>query len=357
MIEYKRSIVKKIIESNENLQEILLDIEHPCKKAINYVGLTGYLNINDEILVNTTACTLNLGTGGYHYVMGNLNSRGNKLIGDGHGMKLKYTPSQLKVLFSEEQASPFSRHFHRNLDLNGKLIFTAELHSMLMPMCAYLKYVGPKDIKIACIITDHGALPVRFSKSIALLKSRGLLDRIISTGNAFGGDHECVNIYTALQMAANILDMDVIIITMGPGIMGTGTPFGFSGLEFGLYLEFCYIKKSIPIYVPRISFCDPRKRHYGISHHFINVFCEIIQSPLPIILPHTDLSRMGHMINQLRITSLLKKHPIIIRKGKGIIKSLREYGLDPITMGRGFNDNPEFFHALGASVEYGLELL
>ena len=51
--------------------------------------------------------------------------------------------------------------------------------------------------KIACIITDHGALPVWFSKNIRLLKSKGLLDTVISIGNAFGGDYECVNIYTA----------------------------------------------------------------------------------------------------------------------------------------------------------------
>lgn len=377
MVEYKKATVIKVeklgegipeertsVEGiskkeilKETIQEVSLDIDHPNKKALNYTKMTGYLKEGDRVLVNTTACTLNLGTGGYHYIMGNFNHEYSRLECPGHGMKLKYTPNQINVLFSEEQDSPLHEEFHKELNLTGKLVFVGELHSMLVPLCAHIKYCSKEDLKIACIITDHGALPLWISKNIRMLKSKKLLDDVISIGNAFGGDYECVNIYTALQLAANILDVDVIIITMGPGIMGTGTPFGFSGLELGFYLDLCHTQDCISLYTPRISFNDLRNRHYGLSHHYINTFRKIIQNPLPIVLPNMKARRVNFIIEQLRSSDLIKEHPIIIKDGKKIEESLSKYHLEPMTMGRGFKEDPEFFYAQGAIVEYGISKL
>ncbi len=354
MIEFKKATVEKIEKTQEYLQEVSLKIDHPCKRAYNYIKMTGPAKPGDVVLANTTACTLNLGTGGYHYIMANFSTCSSiELFGQGHGMKLKYTPNQIKVLFAEEPDSPLHKKFYQMLNLKGKLIFIGELHSMLLPLCAHIKYHS-QNKKIACIITDHGALPVWLSQNIELLKSKGLLESVISIGNAFGGDYECVNIYTALQLAANILNMDAMIITMGPGILGTGTPFGFSGLELGFYLDLCYNKEAQVLCVPRISFRDTRSRHYGISHHFINIFKELVTKPVPIVLPYMDHNKNRYVIKQLRDSDLLYKHPIAIRNGKNIINSLFEYGLNPTTMGRGLKDDPEFFYALGAVVEYAL---
>jgi len=354
MIEFKKAKVKKIEKTEQYLQEVYLEIDHPCKSAYNYIQMTGLVKPGDVVLANTTACTLNLGTGGYHYIMANFSaSTCKEPLGQGHGMKLKYTPNQINVLFSEEQDSPLHKKFYNKLALKGKLVFIGELHSMIVPLCSHIKY-SSENKRIACIITDHGALPVWLSKNIRLLKSKGLLDTVISIGNAFGGDYESVNIYTALQLAANILDMDAIIITMGPGILGTGTPFGFSGLELGFYLDFCYNKGAQALYIPRISFRDNRSRHYGISHHFINIFKELVTRPVPIVLPDMDRNKNRYVIKQLKDSGLLSKHPIAFRNGKKIIYSLSKYGLNPTTMGRGFDDDPEFFYALGAVVEYVL---
>ena len=124
MIEFKKAVVKKIEKAEEYIQEILLDIDHPCKKAINYIEMTGPVNPGNIVLVNTTASTLNLGTGGYHYIMANFNSpTSQKLPGYGHGMKLKYTPNQINILFAEEQDSLLHEKFNEKLDLKRKLIF------------------------------------------------------------------------------------------------------------------------------------------------------------------------------------------------------------------------------------------
>jgi len=283
LIEYQRAKVIAIQPLDNDVDEVLLDIRHRCKKAYNYRKMTGTLEIGNTVLVNTTACSLNLGTGGYHFIMANLDSTEKQSNGWGHGMKLKYTPQQVRVSFCEEENSPYHFLFQKTIDFKNKIIYVGELHSMLLPLCAYLK--DRKNIKISCIITDHGALPVFFSKNIRILKSLKLLDATISIGNAYGGDYECVNIYTGLQMAMNILESDVVVITMGPGIMGTSTPFGFSGLEMGFYIDFIRNHGGNVLYIPRISFSDYRTRHYGISHHTLNVLSHIVNTSIPLVFP------------------------------------------------------------------------
>ena len=41
MIEFKKATVKKIEKTDEYLQEVYLEIEHPCKRAYNYIQMTG----------------------------------------------------------------------------------------------------------------------------------------------------------------------------------------------------------------------------------------------------------------------------------------------------------------------------
>src|SRR5690554_5343383 len=96
--------------------------EASCK-AVNYNYLSGSVNIGDQVILNTTAVRLRLGTGDYHIVILNLtalNRDGLKIPGDdrenltgdtgllspGHIMKLRYTPFQLRTLSAEEEDSP-----------------------------------------------------------------------------------------------------------------------------------------------------------------------------------------------------------------------------------------------------------
>ena len=57
--------------------------------------------------MNTTATELSLGTGGFDFVVLNLSSNNNTLNGEGHIMKLRYTPFQFKTLSVEEQQSQY----------------------------------------------------------------------------------------------------------------------------------------------------------------------------------------------------------------------------------------------------------
>lgn len=354
-IELKRGVVKEIVESDERgTMVVRLDIHHPHKLAVVYAPLTGWVEVGDEVLVNTTACSLGLGTGGYHFVVCNLNMRDRAFVSKGHGMKLKYTPLQMQILLSEEEESPHHAYYNQPIDFRGKLVYVGELHSMLAPLCAYLKYFSEGKVSIAYIMTDHGALPISFSRIVGLLKRKGLLDVTVTSGNAFGGDYECVNIYTALKAALNVANCDVAIVAMGPGILGTGTTFGFSGLELGLYVNLVAALGGNVLYIPRLGFGDARERHIGISHHSITVLKHIIHHPIPLVLPLMDKSKLRRVIKQLEDSRLLAKYRAVFLSGSDIRKALKHYGLAPTTMGRGIDEEPYFFYALGAAARYGL---
>lgn len=85
-------------------------------------------------------------------------------------------------------------------------------------------------------MTDGASLPIYLSKNVDTLKEK-LIDSTITIGNAFGGDYECINIYTALITAKEILKADAVFVSMGPGIAGTGTKYGFTGIEQGSILD------------------------------------------------------------------------------------------------------------------------
>ena len=151
-------------------------------------------------------------------------------------MKLRYTPLQVKVDSVEEQESPYHKNMKNFTSLDNMPVVVGTLHSMLTPFVASYKR-NNKDKKIVYIMTDGAALPIYLSKNVDTLKKKGLIDNTITIGNAFGGDYECINIYTALITAKEVLNADCVFVSMGPGIAGTGTKYGFTGIEQGPILD------------------------------------------------------------------------------------------------------------------------
>ena len=50
-------------------QELVVEVGSHVAKAMNYPQLTGPCQPDDTVLLNTTADALQLGTGGWHYVL------------------------------------------------------------------------------------------------------------------------------------------------------------------------------------------------------------------------------------------------------------------------------------------------
>ena len=109
MISKKIGVVESIVDQNEGLDDIRVKINGEIQRAYNYPKITGNINVGDEVLLNTTAVELSLGTGGYHFVIANLNKLESNFTKGGHIMKLRYTPLQVKVDSVEEQESPYHK--------------------------------------------------------------------------------------------------------------------------------------------------------------------------------------------------------------------------------------------------------
>ncbi len=118
------------------------------------------------------------------------------------------------------------------------------------------------QLRVAYVMTDGGALPAAFSRTLDGLA--GSLAGVVTVGQAFGGDLEAVTVHTGLLAARHVLHADVAVVAQGPGNLGTGTPWGFSGWRPGRRATPRTCSAAGPWAPLRISDADPRPRHRGV---------------------------------------------------------------------------------------------
>ena len=355
MISKKVGIVQEIVDSSEELDDIRVNVGGKIHRAYNYPKITGNINIGDEVILNTTAVELSLGTGGYHFVISNLNNKESDLSPGGHIMKLRYTPFQVKVNSVEDHESKYHSIINNFETLDDMPVVVGTLHSMLTPFVASYKRYNPHK-KLVYIMTDGAALPIYLSNNVQNLKSKNLIDTTITIGNAFGGDYECINIYTALIMAKEIIKADVVFISMGPGIAGTGTKYGFTGIEQGPILDAIRKLGGNPIAIPRISFADQRERHIGISHHSMTIFKEIVNVNVNIPITIYEKEKFDYIKTQVKDNGLFDKHNIIYLENNNCKEDLDYFNLRVRSMGRSYEQDKEFFEAASTAAHYLVEV-
>lgn len=336
--------VEGVLKDEKDLQILTLE---DGSRAYNYTGFTGVIGPKDKVVVNTTAVDLKLGTGGYHFVISKVSPTTLRVSEPGHIMKLRYTPLQLKTFTLEEQLGEELDY----VNVNGHIVIPIELHSMLVPIVLALKKLAP-SVTIGYVMTDGAALPAFHSEAVKTLKKHSLIEGTITAGHSFGGDYESVNFITAIQGSVKLLKSQVTIIGMGPGIVGTGTKYGFSGVEQGFIADMaanlgCSVYPAL-----RIGFADVRERHKGISHHSLTIFNDLISNSFPLVLPHMGRKELKLVLHQLRKLRENKKHQIYIAPGVDIEDEARKYNLRLSSMGRGPKENPEFFDCLTALAKF-----
>ena len=113
MLESKIGLIGRQLFSRNDIRGYSVLVEGREEKCIVYPALTGEVETGDEVLLNTTAVSLKLGSGGYHYVIARLNSSGQSSLPGGHIMKMRYTPMQVKILSAEEEDSPYHEALKR----------------------------------------------------------------------------------------------------------------------------------------------------------------------------------------------------------------------------------------------------
>lgn len=248
----RRGIVTAVVEGLDGLARIEVDGE-PC---VAYPRLTGPVEVGDDVLVNVQARELGLGSGGFDVLHANL-TRGLGLepADDAHVMTLPYTPVQAAVRFVEEDGELAA-------SLDGMPVVCCSLHSQVVPAAAG---VG-EGVRVAYVQLAGGALPVALSDSVRALKARGLVEIAIASGASVGGDAQAVGVASALAWAA-ARGFDVSICSIGPGIVGTGSPLGHGGLAAADAANAASALGGVPVLAVRVSEQDARERHRGVSHH------------------------------------------------------------------------------------------
>jgi Protein of unknown function (DUF3866) len=347
VIRLRTGTVLDVGEVRPGVAELDVEIDGRSERAIAYPSLTGSPRVGDRVLLNTTAASLGLGTGGYHFVLAIMEERALDPPAEGHIMKLRYTPLQAKVRSVEEPGSPTREAFEDTTSLDGLPVVWAPLHSMVGAAAAGAKAAGAK--RVAYVMTDGAALPSWFSRQVHALREAGLVDSVITCGQALGGDLEAVNVFSGLLAARTVAEADVVIVADGPGKVGTETTWGASDVSSGLFLNAIGILGGRPVAALRLGFADPAYRHYGVSPHSITVLRDVALVPVNVAVPSLADERREVVWSALKEAGLEERHQLVEATGEPALELLSEKGVQAETMGRTMRDDPAFFLAAGAA--------
>jgi len=338
-------------------------------RALAYPALTGRPRPGDRVLVNTTALDLGLGTGGYALVV----ALPDRLPPDpelaGHLIKARYSPLQACVLGADEQGSPHHDVLRDADDIGGMPVVVADLHSALPavlagifaaersgddrpPAAGQLELAEPR---VVYVMQDGGALPAWFSRTCAVLREAGWLAATVTTGQSFGGDLETVTVHTALLAARHVLGADIAVIAQGPGNLGTGTRWGFSGVAAGDAVNAAAALGGRPVASLRISDADPRDRHRGVSHHSLTAYGRVALARADVVVPALA-GEFGARV-AAEVAPLGGRHNLVTAPAEGLEAALRACPARLSTMGRGLDEDLAYFLAAAAAGRHAGRLL
>ncbi len=297
------------------------------------------------MVLNTTALSLALGTGGHALVVALPDRLPADPDGPGHIVKARYTPAQAVVLGVDEQNSPHHGVIAGATSIEAMPVVIADLHSALPAILAGILADRP-DARVAYVLTDGGALPLWYSQTVAGV--RPLLCGTVSTGQAFGGDLESVTVHTGLLAARHVLGADIAIVTQGPGNLGTGTPWGFSGVAAGEVVNAVAVLGGRAVGALRLSDADPRERHRGVSHHSLTAFGRVALAAADLVVPIGLSAELAAAVDA-DLAPLRTRHQVVTVATDGLDAALRATPVRLSTMGRGLDEDYAYFLAAAAA--------
>lgn len=328
-------------------------------QALAYTDLVGEPRPGDRVLLNVTALELGLGTGGMALVVA-IPERlpPDTKPGPGHIVKARYTPLQTVVLGVDEQESPHHEVLRDAKGIAAMPVILADLHSALPAILAGLREAAP-EVRVAYVMTDGGALPIAFSGTVAGLSEAGWLSGTITVGQAFGGDLEAVNVHTGLLAAAHVLHADVAIVAQGPGNLGTGSPWGYSGVATGEAVNATAVLGGQAVASLRVSEADERERHRGISHHSLTAYGRVAMASAVVPVPLLGGAFGERVLRQARALAAdsggrLRLHEVEV---SGLVDALASSPVRLSTMGRGLDQDEASFVTAAAAGRFAATLL
>jgi hypothetical protein len=341
----------------QELVVALSDGDGVRRAAIADVTLVGRAEPGDEVVVNVQALDLGLGSGGFDIVHVNL-TRG--LAGDSDPgasvMKLNYTSLQhaVKPVEDEQLHLPLERPV-AVLALHGQLAALAWSYARQAP-----------GSRLGYVQTEGGALPGGHSRTVRMLRERGLLAGHLTAAAAYGGEGEAITTAGALHHGLNTLGWDAAVCGPGPGIVGSSSALGHGGMA-ALDSAHAALALGCPtLLVARLSSGDDRERHRGISHHTLTVL-DLLLEPVTVALPAGMRSPVGadlraglgtvfggampsRAVRHRPALALDVERPVRItrhdwRRAAVDLPAFAAAGLPLSTMGRGLAEDPLFFGA------------
>jgi hypothetical protein len=332
--------------------------------ALVYTDLMAIPTVGDRVLLNVAALERGLGTGGYALVIAVLDADGRVTQPPqpaGHLIKARYLPLQAMVAGADEQGSAHHQLLAEADSIGGMPVIVADLHSALAPILLAIADDRP-GTRVVYVMSDQGALPLAFSRSVAELRASGLLAATVTVGQAFGGDLEAVTLHSGLLAARLALDAELVVVTQGPGNLGTGTRWGFSGVSAGEAINAAAILGGRPVGTLRISGADSRERHRGVSHHSLTAYGRVALCPADIAVP--DLADDGSpAMDDLAeavaasLQQLSSRHRLVTVDLSGLRTVLAASPIQLSSMGRGLDDDPAYFLAAAAAGRHAATLL
>jgi hypothetical protein len=310
---YRTATVTAVLAERPGLQRV----ETTAGRAYVLTQLTPSVAVGDDVVLNTTAVDLGLGTGGWHVVHWNLARDEWAAPGPGHIVKLRYTSLQVDTGSAEEA------HPDVPADLGGAPVVVCTVHSQVAVVAAVARHLRPAA-RIAYVMTDGAALPMALSDLVHELRVAGVLDATVTAGQAFGGDLEAVSVPSALVLARHVAAADLLVVGMGPGVVGTGSALGTTAVEAAAVLDSVAALGGRPVLCVRRSSTDQRERHRGTSHHSRTVL-DLVRSPVEVAGDDEEA------------------------RAPDAAAALAALGLRVTTMGRGPADDPAFFAAAAAA--------
>ncbi|MFC0527792.1 DUF3866 family protein [Phytohabitans kaempferiae] len=327
-------------------------------RALAYPALTGEPTVGDRVLLNIGALEMGLGTGGYALVV----ALPDRLPPDppapasrdsGHLVKARYTPLQAIVLGVDEEASPHRTVMATADGIDGMPVVVADLHSALPAILAGIRALR-SDLSVAYVMTDGGALPAWFSRTLDGLRDH--LAGTVTVGQSFGGDLEATTVHSGLIAARHVLRADVTVVAQGPGNLGTGTAWGFSGVAAGEAVNAVAALDGRPVASLRLSDADPRPRHRGISHHSLTAYGRVALAPADVVLP-ADLPPALASTVEPAVEFLAARHRVVRVPAEGLEAALKESPVTLSTMGRGLDADRWYFLTAAAAGRHAASLL
>jgi len=299
-------------------QRLTIEVDGARRPAVADVALVGFCAVGDDVVVNTVAVELGLGSGGFDIVHVNL-TRGLGVAGaqGAHVMKLNYTSLQHAVhpVEGEELRIPLDR---------PAAVFG--LHGQLAAI-AWAFAQGRPGARLGYVQTAGGALPGGHSRLVGDLRGRGLLAGHITAGPCFGGEEEAITTAGAIHHGIGERGWDAAVCGPGPGILGSASALGHGGMS-ALDTAHAAAALGCPVVLcARMSGTDERRRHRGLSHHTVTVL-SLLLARVTVAFPVGDAASIpgDHVTREL---------PVDL---DGYLAS----GLPARSMGR---DDPLFFRA------------